>query len=294
MNVYVSETCSGEDVFNVLGQVFNEEGDLYSNQFTFDLGSLRQIDALAVVSLNNLFAWLRNQGVRLTVIPPHVPELPANPLMTCFHEEGVYPHKESIRVQQGMIPLSHISSERSSSWVLTVFNRWLAEVLGVSTLSLYTPFQFLRLLFRYAVQHGTSSGAMVHSSLSNEELHIIFAHYGDGIPHLARNSWSEITNHAVDIAKATELYDPSDKIQKEISLYFLIEDVVLNTGGDVTIYSEFGSMKCMRTNFGLTQKLALSHAYFPGALFDIVFRLNATGLTSRINEPVSVSDYEEL
>ena len=69
------------------------------------------------------------------------------------------------------------------------------------------------------------------------------------------------------------------------SLLFLIDDVVVDNGGNLSIYSGFGYMNGKRTSFGITQKLELNNAYVPGALFDIQFRMDVTGLLSRINEP---------
>lgn len=285
MKIFVPDILSGEDIFNILGQVLSEDGELYSNQFTFDFGSLHDIDALALVSLHNLFAWLRSQEVDVIIQPPELTDYPEHSLVRYIEK----PLTDSIQVIQGIIPLTHVSSHRSSSWVLTVFNRWLAEILGVSTLSLYAPVQFLRLLFRYATREGASAGVFLHSFFHRDlqEVRIIFAHYGLGIPQLTRSSWTALSNDAIRIARSTEL---DGKDQKQ-SLYFLIDDVVLENGGEVTIYSGFGRMKCQRTEFGLTQKLELNNACFPGAIFDIMFRIHATGLTSRINEPVAVSEY---
>ena len=290
MKIYVPDFLNEEDIFIILSQVFNEDGELYSNQFTFDFGSLHDIDALALVSLHNLFAWLRRQRVEVIIQPPSATLYPEQSLVKYIVE----PQFHSIQVNQGMIPLAYVPSYKISTWVLTVFNRWLAEILGVSTLSLYSPVQFLRLLFRYAIQEGASPGVFVHSVINRElqELRIIFAHYGQAIPELTRNSWTALSNDAIEIARSTELN--TDKKKHRHSLHFLIDDIILDNGGELTIYSGFGCMECHRTAFGITQRLELNNACFPGALFDIIFRLHATGLTSRINEPVAVSEYENV
>ena len=287
MNIRIPDVITGEGIFSILGQVFDEEGELYSNQFTFNFESTHDIDAFTLVSMHNLMASLRMQHVEVKTRAPSLADLDPDSLI--HHLELL--RYNAIHVSRGVIPLVHVPAPRSSTWVLTTFNRWLAEVLGVSTLSLYTPTQFLRLLFRYAVHDGASSGVFVHAKVEkdNEELRIVLAHYGKSIAQLMRNSWAVLSNNAIDIAKSTELVEG-----QKGSLHFLIDDVILDNGGRLSIYSGFGRMRCLRTGFGLTQKLELNNAYFPGALFDITFHLRPTGLTSRINEPASVSEYENV
>lgn len=281
MKISIPVVCNRSTLFAVLGQVFDEDGKCYTDQYVFDARKVTEIDPVGLVLLNNLFAWLVQHGYTVRVYPP---EGPGHSLLRYIHEEGVFPFNDAMNVHREMIPLSHISEERSSSWVLTVFHRWLAEVLGVSTLSLYTHLQFLRLLFRYAILHGEAEGIILHASLErSEDLHIIVAHYGRGIPDLTRNSWSSVANHAIDIAKATEHERTS--FEKSPSLMFLIDDVIIENGGRVSIYSGFGQLDAQRNSFGITQKLALCNAFVPGVLFDITFRLAETGLMSRVNEP---------
>ncbi|MBX2819245.1 MAG: hypothetical protein KTR29_06160 [Rhodothermaceae bacterium] len=290
MNVYLPEICDQASVFAVLGQVFDEDGECYSDHYLFDAQAVTVVDPFCLVLLNNLFAWLHVRGHTLQVEVPQQEFDSTRSLVQYIHPEGVYPFNDAMNVHDARIPLAHIPIERSPSWVLTTFYRWLAEVLGVSTLSLFTPMQFMRLLFQYAKHNGQSKGIFLHASLDKEshQLHILLAHYGEGIPDLTRNAWSSISNPAVEIAKATEHNTFHDALQARegSSLLFLVDDVIIENGGSVSIHSGFGHMEAARNELGITQKLALSNAYVPGALFDISFRMEATGLMSRINEPV--------
>ena len=290
MKVYIPEICDRTSVFAVLGQVFNEDGECYSDRYLFNAEATSFIDPFCVVLLNNLFAWLQVRGHALRVMAPQEESDAAHLLLEYIHPEGAYPFNDAINVHDALIPMAHIPIERSPSWVLTTFYRWLAEILGVSTLSLFTPMQFMRLLFQYAKHHGQSKGIFLHASLDKEshQLHILLAHYGEGIPDLTRSSWSSISNPAVEIARATEHNHLHDAHQsgEGSSLLFLVDDVIIENGGSVSIYSGFGHMQAARNELGITQKLALSNAYVPGALFDISFRIESTGLMSRINEPV--------
>ena len=296
MNVHIPESCTRETLFRVLGQVFDEDGEVYSNQYLFDAQHLKIVDPLSVVSLNNLFAWLESQGSSLRVLLPSAVVRAQDDLLRHFFSEGVYPHNSMMNVSKAMIPLAHIPAEKSTTWILTVFHRWFAEVLGISTLSLYQPLQFLRLLFLHAVHHSSSDGIILHATLNKQakSLRILLAHYGIGIPQLARNSWTALSNDAVVIAKATEenKQKESTSLHDQASLFFLIDDIVLENGGELAIYSGFGYMKCFRTPLGITQKLELNHAFFPGALFDITLQLSSTGLLTRINEPIETVSYE--
>ena len=289
MKVIIPTVCDSMSIFTVLGQVFDEEGDCYSNRFLFDARRVTGIDPLGLVLLNNLFAWLEKQGHKLDIYLPESTTSVSSDggirLLDYIDESGVYPYNDAINVHEEMIPLAHVSAERSSSWVLRVFHRWVAEILGISTLSLFTPLQFVRLLFQYASQAGGSEGTLVHASMNKEDrsLRIVLAHYGKSIQDLLRSSWSSLTNHAVIIAKATE--DQKGRAEDHASLLFLIEDVVIENGGQLSIYSGFGRMEGHRNHLGITQKLEMTHAFVPGALFDITFRLDVTGFMSRINEP---------
>ena len=291
MNVYVPKICDQASVFAVLGQVVNEDGECYSDHYYFDAKAVSVIDPFSLVILNNLFAWLERKGHKLRIDAPTVDLDSSLSYLGYVHEEGVYPFNDAIRVHEGMIPLAHIPIEKSSSWVLTTFNRWLAEVLGVSTLSLFRHMQFVRLLFRYATHFGKSEGVILHASMGKElqNVRIVIAHYGQGIPDLARNSWSSFANPAVEIAKATEgSFQETGPSKDGHSLMFLIDDVIVENGGLVSIYSGFGYMKAARNQWGITQKLGLNNAYLPGTVFDITFRLDVTGLLTRINEPGNV------
>ena len=290
MKVYIPDICDQASVFAVLGQVFNEDGECYSDHYLFDAEAISIIDPFCVVLLNNLFAWLQERGHTLRVKAPQQESDAARSFQQYIHPEGAYPFNDAMNVHAALIPLAHIPSEKSPSWVLTTFYRWLAEVLGVSTLSLFTPMQFMRLLFQYAKHHGQSKGVFLYASLDKEShyLHILLAHYGEGIPDLTRNSWSSMSNPAVDIARATEhntLQDAS-RSSDGSSLLFLVDDVIIENGGRVSIHSGFGHMQVERNELGITQKLELNNAYVPGAVFDISFRMETTGLMSRINEPV--------
>lgn len=281
MEIYLPKICDKVTVFAVLGQVFDEEGEHFSDHYLFDASAVSSIDPFSQVLLNNLFAWLANRGYTMRIVSPDLDS------SKYLHEDGPIPFNDTILVHEGMIPLAHIPKERTSSWVLTTFHRWLAEVLGVSTLSLFSPLQFVRLLFRYAAQYGQSEGVILHARLEKgrQNLRIVVAHYGEGIPDLARNSWSAFANPAVVIAKATEGPAQESSAHEGSSLMFLIDDVIVENGGIVTIYSGFGQTRATRNQVGITQKLAINNAFVPGAIFDITFRLNATGLLSRINEP---------
>ena len=285
MKIYLPKICDEATVFAVLGQVFNEDGEYFSDHYVFDARAVSSMDPFSLVMLNNLFAWLQARGHKVRIVPSGQE---SGAFMKYLHEEGPVPFNDSMHVHEGRIPLAHIPKERASSWVLTTFHRWLAEVLGVSTLSLFTPMQFVRLLFQYAAYYGQSDGVMFHARLDTEwqHLHLVIAHYGEGIPDLSRNSWSAFANPAVVIAKATEgVRQDSSNPGDGSSLMFLIDDVVVENGGIVHIYSGFGHTRATRNQVGITQKLAINNAFVPGAIFDITFRMNATGLLSRINEP---------
>ena len=286
MKVYLPESCDESTVFAVLGQVFNEDGESYSDHYHFDARAVSSLDPFSLVVLNNAFAWLVHRGHAVRVdLPDNIDA--RSSLLTYIHKEGVCPFNTVMNVHEGIIPLAHIPSEKSSSWVLTTFNRWLAEILGVSTLSLFSHMQFVRLLFHYAVQYGQSEGVILHCVFDRDEPHlrIILAHYGKGIPDLTRNSWSAFANPALVIARATE---GKSQEAEGPSLMFLVDDVIVENGGHVSIYSGYGHMKIARNQLGITQKLGLNNAYVPGTVFDITFRMDVTGLMStddRINEP---------
>ena len=287
MDIFIPSRGGKETLYPILGQVFDQDGQPRSNYFKFDLRALENIDPFGLVALRNLFAWLRAGGHEVDVIPPDLSRFERTSLMHFITPDKPGPSHTSSGVSQKMIPLAHIRSIDSDRWTAAVFNRWLAERLGVSTLAVFPFTRFVKSLVRYIMGPGYASGFFVHSHISDSDniLYIVLAHYGKGIPQHIRNVWSSITNDAVGIAKATEsgLRDESGRSANDLS--FLIDEVVIRYNGRVSIYSAFGRTYCTPNPFGITQRLELTNAFFPGTLFDISMCLDATDLVSRINEP---------
>ena len=295
MTIFLPAACTAQSITVVLAQVFDQGGLIRTNTYRFDLGLVRDTDPVGLVALYSLFAWLKRQGCQVNLVEPDLSQVDPDSLWYRIHATADSGTHASGGMQGDAIPLVRLERSASERWVLTVFNRWLAERMGVSTFTVVPHTGFLSTLMRYAGREGRAGGVYLHASVDvpGHTLRIVLAHDGFGIPRLLRGIWSVQANDALAIARAMEhnMADSEGPPTTSEGLYFLIEDVVIRYAGSVSIYSAFGTARCTPNPLGITQKLELMHGYMPGTLFDVSLNLHATDLLSRINEPVMQLDY---
>lgn len=299
MDIFVPPSCTGNTIMEVLGQVFDENGLLLTNQYTFDLSELEQLDTLGAITLNNLIAWLEEHEVTVHVEMPRRPLFEDSSLffpefVSAFVSEALEPKASNPadEPESRWTPLrAHVHPEENTNRIVSRCTRWLAEQVKMSTLVIADYLDFLDPLIQYVFVQGQAGGAFIHAEVKtkSKELHINVAHYGKEIPHVVRSIWDTSANDAVVLAKALEKRTGRDAPGRssESPLGFLLDDVIFSHQGRLSLYSGFGMMKCKPSALGVIQQLELSSAYYPGALFEITIDLETSGLLSRINEPVA-------
>ena len=286
MLIFSPHECNERTVYSILGQVFDEQGNLRSDRYEIDLAGLAEADAFGRVALTMLVYWLRRQLVPVDFVGI-VPE---------WLSRAVVSPAGGLRLSDG-VSLAVLNPSDAADWIEQALVPWLSdELLIPSTLARARTLPVKELLLN-AVEHGSGRHifASAHYEAEAQRVVCIVADDGIGIPQAVRRIWLAPISDAIALARAIERDFSSirDTGHEGRGLSRLVETVVVRYRGLFSVHSGFGKVE-IRPGLGhLVTRLAETDAFFPGTLAAITYVGDALGRIAVMNEPTSHDLYEE-
>ena len=284
-------------MYRLLGQVFNQKGELRTNQYLFNFEHTSEIDNVGLVVIDNLFRCIKNGGFesRLTAMP----SLPAT--MAGLLNKQHDPLKSENEMDETIASENHfrffrISANQYEDWLSKSFSNWLARALYISSLVVAPHALLFKGIFENVEQYAGVDWVSISCSYNPEqsEVSLIVADAGIGIPSMVREYCGETFSDEVAIAKAIEtICDTSAKEPRrgEGGLGKLIRKIVDHRLGRVVITSGFGRLHCYPTLGGKVHRFEPANAFLPGTLIEIIFSVELLGYATTLNEPLSKVDF---
>ncbi len=302
MRIYAPSYLSGQTMYAILGQVFDEVGLARSNHFIFHFEETNEIDAAGLIMMDTLLLRLRTNGFATQIIEEkrslseleHLANLQKDSASTDL------PDEELIEANQCDLPLHRVKVTGGKVWVQKVFNNWLAHQFYVSSLLVAPQTNCLQAVFDNARKHTDVAYVTAIASYDSdiEEVRVILSDAGIGIPSTIRTAWQGAISDEVAIAKAIEggsLTKPeledAKHFRKETGLGRLIREIVDRQLGSVIVTSEFGRLSCFPSPVGKVHMFEPANAYYPGTMVEITFSTEAMQTATTLNEPAHIPTF---
>lgn len=301
MRVYVPATMHTATMYAVLGQVFDEDGIVRSTTFHLDFSECRHIDGTGLTLLDVLVADLRQQQCHVSFDIGKLLPLPLQAQLDWLitPNEGAHCFKSS-GIEDAVIDNRHWQIHRvpvtgGDTWLVRVFNNWMAQKLYTSSLLVEPQTQCLSGLLENVGQHAGVDEMTVLFSWDKSVDHITFivGDAGRGIPSSVRRSWSTPCSDEVALVKAIENgRQPGLCIPRgEGGLEKLVHAFVDQQIGHIVIASAFGRLHCSMGPAGKVYKFEPAHAFVPGTLVEVHFATGKMHQSSMLNEPAARSAF---
>jgi hypothetical protein len=247
----------------------------FPTEMQIDFSQLGFIEPAGVTFLDNFMLWLRHHGVRVMCV-------------------GCNTQKEAIRFlddsqffvrhcgrkllstaapRRSTRPVIDVHHERSHAWIRSDLVPWLAALLNVSTVSL-SPFQVcVSEIFNNIKDHSSLEIGTIfaqHFPKLNR-IGIAAADFGAGIPTRVREVYPTLVddNNAIIQAVQDGFTTRSSPRNRGAGLDYLLETIVAENGGTVTIYSLTGAVLFWKNETGIVAQPLAEIGFCPGTTIDI-------------------------
>ncbi len=308
MRVFMPEHLDARTMYVVLGQMFDENGIVRTNEFVFDFSATRGIEEVGIVMLDTVFLRLSaTQCTGLIEACDHLPKTIHDLLLKqaragvdgWLHEPLCIRKGDRAADVEGELHRIPITS--ADHWMVRVFNNWLARVLYTSSLVVAPQtLRFVELLYNVQQHAGVDMVSIVIShDPVEEQVRFIFSDAGTGIPASVRQNVDKPFGDDVCIARALE-----GKFRKETSgkkstdknedpmilsggLGRLVEEIVDRRTGMMMIASACGKVRIMPGRKGRVYIFEPAHAWYPGTLVEVCFSIHAFRPAYMFNEPAA-------
>lgn len=294
MRVYIPKAFNASSMYHVLGQVFDEDGVVRSDLFTFEFASTQMIDAVGIVVFDIICNRLVRQGIDIETAFGKL--LPAKEKSFLAHVcSSAKDDCDGLLRMTGnqRLLFRRISLPNATSWFLKTMNNWLGKELYSSSLVVAPQTHPFLALIQNAQRYAGVSLASILVSVSNDGVKFIIADSGRGIPATIRRVWRGPMSDHVALAKAIEAGKITSEHPgfKEGGLGKLVAEVVDVRRGSFTITSGFGRIRCAPHEGGKTHQFEPANAFFPGTMIEADLALDTLGPSSTLNEPAATSRF---
>jgi len=235
------------------------DNDLYptSDKVIFNFQTLRFIEPVGVTILSNLFEWLLRRDVKVSIEHPDV--FPTDPKHCLKYLDDSMFFKKYIghslsttaTVRSTTIPIQSVAYNTSYNWLNQDFIPWLANQLAISTDSLADIGVCFGEIFNNIRDHANEKiGCIFAQHYPNkDQLMIAISDFGVGIPNAIRTVYPSLTDkEALESALEEGFSSKSTPRNRGAGLQTLLQNVVVNNGGELHIRSYYGTITVQKNN----------------------------------------------
>ena len=278
-SICLPQQFSGSAMPGFMAQLIEGSGGHLPSEISFDFSTLGFIRPSGVVFLSNLTRWLSRKGCRVFFIGLS----PANDSHrylddSLFFEEHLGSKLNEFAQTRGTtLPLQQVKNSDSPMWVNNTLLPWVDSKTYVGLESLHVFAVCIKEIFNNIWDHtDLDIGSIFAQHFPKEDQIIIsVADFGPGIPEVVRSKCPDLMDNAA-IKKAIEdgFTTQTTPRNRGAGLDYLIDTVVLQNRGKVTIYSGTGmvSFSCQEPNKRLKAVGRAVEGFSPGTLFEIRLR----------------------
>ncbi|MFK0524732.1 ATP-binding protein [Paenibacillus illinoisensis] len=281
MEVYLPKNFTRRSMYDIIGQIVNEDRQPISKKVTLNLCELDFIDPAGVTVLSNLQEWLVKKGVEVGYRTPSLEVFKTKTALrymddSLFFEQHLGKKiRDDASPRETTQPLTFVEVKDSFQWFERIIS-WLARRINVTTESLANLKMCLQEIFNNIRDHSSESlgCAFIQHYPNKNEVTIAISDFGVGIPYNISKIRPSL-NDAQCISEATieGFSTKSNPQNRGAGLVTLIDNVVRDNKGTVFIHSNYGVLECKWDNKNdILKSPRLKNTLYPGTLIEINLR----------------------
>lgn len=277
-------------MYRLIDQVIGEDSQPIDDQFIFDFNNLRFIEPVGYTVLSNLIEWLVKRGVSVKFRRPENINRDAIRFLddSLFFERYIgKKYNESAAPRSTTIPLKQVAYHTYHQWLENHFLVWLSYVLNLSMASLVNIKVCFQEIFNNINDHAHENIGCVFAQHypQKEIVRVAISDFGVGIPYNIQKHHPSLTDgKALEKATVRGFTTRSNPQNAGAGLDTLISNVVKNNQGGVYIHSNHGILMCNYRDFDVRMTSKETESFYPGTLFEIVFRTDTIENVEDIEE----------
>ncbi len=269
---------------HLINKVITSDMQPASKEITFNFRTLNFIEPAGVTILSNLFEWLLRRDVSVAIENPD--NFPNNPKHCLKYLDDSMLFKKYIgstlsdspAVRSTTIPIQSVAYSSSYKWLENDFTPWLSRQLGINKESLANISISFGEIFNNIRDHAEENIGCIFAQCypNKNQLMIAISDFGVGIPYAIRTVYPSLTDEEAIVSALEEGFSSkSTPKNRGAGLQTLLQNVVVNNGGELHIRSFYGTITAHRnkTNGYVVNSKQQSNRY-PGTFIEIVLDTN--------------------
>ncbi|KXJ37250.1 hypothetical protein AX282_20710 [Bacillus spizizenii] len=286
LEVRIPRVVKRNSMHLLIDKVIDSDMQPLNNQMNFNFCELEYIEPPGVTVLSNLLQWLHSRNVEIIFTYPSdikdrrtKDRIKRDPLI--YLDDSMFFKKylgncltDRAAVRPTTIEIQDVAYNDSYQWLQFQFIPWLASRLDLNPVSLNDVSMCFGEIFNNIKDHAQQNiGCIFAQHYPNKhEVNITISDFGVGIPNTIRNVMPSLTDkEALERAVQEGFSSQSTPKNRGAGLHTLIQNIVINYGGEVHIRSFRGILTCTRNNFN---ELCLNSFYgennYPGTFIEII------------------------
>lgn len=280
MELLLPENFNRNTMYDFISQTLNENLQPRSTEIVFDFSRLSFIEPVGVTVLSNLVCWLHKWGTKVFFRTRDVNYFNRWDTMWFLDDSNFFKRYTgkhlgvSPCVRPTTIPLEEVKYSDSHQWLEQTI-KWLSRCLNLTPASLANIKVCFQEIFNNIADHSSeNTGCVFIQHYPNKnEVRVAISDFGVGIPHNIKKVHPGYTD-AQCLSRSIEhgFSTKSTPKNRGAGLDTLVYNVVNNNKGRVYIHSNHGILDCKTSPFGIFAVPENTPGFYPGTLFDIVFR----------------------
>jgi anti-sigma regulatory factor (Ser/Thr protein kinase) len=270
----------GQALSTVAAGVVAHSQSAFPAKLNFDFAQVDFIRPAGVVFLSNLVNWLGENGTTVGFINCDINRVSIQYLddSLFFEQHSGSKLSPNSSPRDTTRPLLKIAQKDSHSWLEADFVPWLAARLNITQASLYALKVCVSELFNNIQDHTRYDiGSIFVQHFPREHSIVIsVSDFGLGIPAKVREKMPDIDDSKAIVQAVQDGFTTKSKpANKGAGLDYLLNVVVLQNGGKVTIYSCSSIVQFERADASVRPTVLANAGFSPGTTIDIEIRTDA-------------------
>lgn len=272
--IQLPSTLCGSTLAKLAGDLVDGCPNGLPKTITFDFSKLRFIEPAGVAFFNNLILWLHYQETH-AMFMGHTHVTPSIKFLddSLFFEQHLGKKLLPVSAPRSTTrPLEKISNDKIHSWLELNLIPWMSSKTGIRQSKLQRFRTCVSEIFNNIQDHTKYDLGSIFVQFYPKKniIRIAISDFGNGIPESVRKRAGGLTDHeaiiqAVQIGFTTK----SKPTNQGMGLNILIETIVGNNIGRVTIYSLGGSVLFYNLGPRSYGTIPAHYGFAPGTTFDI-------------------------
>lgn len=267
----------GQTLAKVAADVVASCREEFPDKLIFDFAQLDFIRPAGIVFLSNLINWLSEKGTKADFVncDPRRQAIKYLDDSLFFEQHSGFKLCQNSAPRDTTRPLLKIAQKDSHAWLEANFLPWLAARLDITQASLYALKVCVSELFNNIQDHTRYDiGSIYVQHFPREHsITISVSDFGQGIPAKVREKIPGIQDSDAIIRAVEDGFTTKSKpANKGAGLDYLLNVVVLQNKGEVTIYSGHSIVEFENANGVIRPTVSDNVGFSPGTTIDIEIR----------------------